>query len=484
MRLLHLAWQHLLVRLACSRDPGLPTDAPIVVGGRPWDDGVVLDASRAARALGVRRGISLGHAARLVPEARFVPSCPAEEAAAVEAALDALAAFSPSIAGTVDPGDPAFGVLEAQVDGLEPLWGPDPALASRVVAALAPLLPGPPRAGIAGTRFAAALAARVTPGGATDLAALPGGAVAAPPGGQVIVLAGGGLIVPPGDDAAFLAPLPAATLTRDPEVRGRLARLGLARIGQVAAIPRSALVARFGAEGERLHARANGVEDDRLQPRRAPERLALALPIEPPVEDLEAVRFVLRRLSRALAAQLGARGEAAGRARLILGLDRAFVPGPGALGATGTARAAITGATHRAAAATVVEQRFPEPTADAEAIERLLLERLAREPVPAPVERIELELAEVGPAAGQQLALFVPQANLSARLGWQLARLAVRYGPDRVGRVALDDPDAPLPETRWAWRPVAPDGETGEAGSAIPVRSHRGSIPPAPGDAR
>ena len=64
------------------------------------------------------------------------------------------------------------------------------------------------------------------------------------------------------------------------------------------------------------------------------------------------------------------------------------------------------------------------------------------------------------PAAGQQLPLFVPQAARTARLGWQLARLALTYGEDRVRRVAITDPEAPLPETRWTWRPVGLDGES------------------------
>ena len=100
-----------------------------------------------------------------------------------------------------------------------------------------------------------------------------------------------------------------------------------------------------------------------------------------------------------------------------------------------------------------MEQRFPEPTADAEAIERLLFARLERTPPPAPVARVELELAGVEPAVGQQLPLFVPQAARNARLGWQLARLALTFGEDRVRRVALADPDAPLAEARWTWRP-------------------------------
>jgi len=395
-----------------------------VLGGRPWDDGVVLDASPEAVALGVRRGIPLGQAHRLVPEAVFLPPDPAADAAAVEAALDALAALSPGIAGATDPADRGFGSLEVLVDGLEALWGPEPDLVGKARAALAPLLPGTPRAGIAGTRFAAALAAATGPGPA----AVPA------------------VLVPPGGDAAFLAPFPASALSRDPEVRGRLARFGLATIGAVAALPRSALVARFGIEeGGRLHARANGLETDPFRPRRAPERLALRLALDDPVAGLEALRFVLRRLATALGAQLDARGEAAGRARLVETFDPTFAPG----------RLPPPGAELPTA---VVVQRLPEPTADPEAIERLLLERLEREPPVLPVARLELELLDVVPAAGRQLALFTPQANAASRLGWQLARLAVRFGEGRVGRVALADPEAPLPEMRWTWHPVAADG--------------------------
>ena len=93
-----------------------------------------------------------------------------------------------------------------------------------------------------------------------------------------------------------------------------------------------------------------------------------------------------------------------------------------------------------------------------EELERLLLARLEKDPPVAPVARLDLELLDVTPAAGHQLALFVPQANAAARLGWQLARLAVRYGEGRVGRLVLADPEAPLPEARWTWHPVAADG--------------------------
>jgi protein ImuB len=349
----------------------------------------------------------LGSAHRLAPEATFLEPQREADRAAIEAAFERLADFSPAIAGTADPGDAAFGLLEVQLDGLERLWGSEPEIVGRLIAALAGILPGSPRPGIADTRFTATVAAaNATPGEAR--------------------------IVPPGGDAAFLAPLSATLLTPDADIRARLRRFGLRRIGAVAELPRSALIARFGAEGERLHARARGEEVAPFRPRRAAERMVLALPIEPSVEDLDPLRFVLHRLAATLADQLQARGTAAARASLRLELELSF------------ARADTPPELR-------VEQRFPEPTADAEAIERLLLARLERTPPPAPVERLELELGGVGPAAGQQLPLFVPQAARNARLGWQLAGLALTFGEDRVRRVELADPEASLPERRWTW---------------------------------
>lgn len=371
----------------------------------------------------------LGTAHRLVPEAAFLDPDPAADAAAVERALDALGAFSPGVAGATDPADPAFGLLEVQVDGLERLWGPEPVLVERIAAALAPILPGPPRVGIAGTRFAATVAAGTAKPTTTAEAGVPG-------------VPWRHRIVAPGGEAAFLAPLPAALLTPDPDVRARLAWFGLRRIDAVAHLPCSALIARFGVEGERIHARANGQEIVTFRPRRTPERLVLGLGLEPPVEALEPLRFVLHRLAGALADQLGARGAAAGRVELRLTLDLAFAR-PGT-----PARLAV-------------EQRFPEPTAEAEAIERLLLARLERDPPPAAVALLELELEEVTPALGQQLALFVPQTARAAWLGWQLARLALTYGEDRVGRVELTDPEAPLPERRWRRQPIGSGSEAG-----------------------
>jgi protein ImuB len=368
----------------------------------------------------------LGSAHRLAPEATFIEADPDADRAIAETVFEALAAFSPGLAGSTDPLDPAFGLFEVQADGLEPLWGAEPVLVERLVGALGGVLrPAPPAADPAAP--AAPLAAPVRVGAAGTRFAATIAAVHARHGDPVLV--------PPGGEATFLAPRHAGLLTTDLDIRARLSRFGLRRIGAVADLPASALVARFGAEGARIHARANGEETDPFRPRRTPERLALAVPVEPPVEDLEPLRFVLHRLVVALATQTASRGLAVTRATLRLDLDLAFAPAgtPGEL---------------------VAAQRFPEPTSDAEAIERLLFARLERTPPPAAVARLSLELAGAEPAAGQQLPLFVPQAARNARLAWQLARLALTFGEDRIRRVELADPEAPLPERRWTWRPV------------------------------
>jgi len=427
MRRLHLFVPHLSLDLArARRSEPFPT-GPLVLGGRPWDPGPVIDADPTARALGVRRGMPLGSAHRLVPEATFIDPDPDADRGVAEAVFEALGTFSPSLAGTSDPLAQSFGLFEVGIDGLGPLWGSEPVLIERLASAVTTALPGlpgggslRPRTGVAGTHFAATVAA---------MAARPDTPI----------------VIPTGEDAAFLADRPSGLLTRDPDVRARLTRFGLRRIGAVAELPRSALIARFGDEGAWLQARARGEETDPFRARKATERLGLALPIEPPVEELEPLRFVLHRLVAALTGQLAARGLAADRAILTLELDLAFAP---------------AGTSPRIE----VEQRFPEPTADPEAVERLLFARLEREPPPAAVGRLDLELRGTTPAAGQQLPLFVPQAARTARLGWQLARLALTYGEDRIRRVALTDPEAPLPEHRWSWQTVGL-GEDGRDGS-------------------
>jgi protein ImuB len=409
MRLLYLDWPHLPFRLEAERE-ALPE--LVVVGGQPWEQGTVLDFSPACGSLGVRRGQPLGTAHRLVPEARFLAADGPAYRARFEAALEVLAQFTPTVEGDGEPAAAAFGQVLLGIDGLHLLWGTEPVLAQRLVEATASVLPGRPRLGIGNTRFGAQVAAVV--GGARR------------PAGLEVIAAGGAAA-----EATYLAQLPIRLLPADDELRDRLRIFGLSRIGQFAAVSRSAVVARFGEPGGLLHDLTRGRDGRPLRPRRPIERLRARAQLEPAVEELEPLRFVLRRLCGALCAQLAARGAGAGRAVLELELEGAP-----------TLR---------------LEQALPEPSAAADLLERLLLDRLSAQLPGAPVAAIGLELDRAAPAAGQQLGLFTPQLARAARLDWQLAGLALRYGADRLWRTRVLDPQQALAEQRVEWRPATAD---------------------------
>jgi hypothetical protein len=202
-------------------------------------------------------------------------------------------------------------------------------------------------------------------------------------------------------------------------------------MGELAALDRSAVIARFGREGAELHDLVRGLDRRPLRPRRPVERLAAEAELDPAAETLEPLRFVLHHLCGTLCEQLSARGAGAARATLMVWLDPP----------------------RRRAQPVLLRYRqaLPEPAAAAGLLERLLMARLEAEPPIAPVERLSLELDGAAPEAGQQLTLFERQLAHAARLEWQLASLAIRFGEDRILRASSSDPEAHVAEQRFRW---------------------------------
>jgi len=330
----------------------------------------------------------------------------AEIASAVDfnAMLDRLDDLSPRIEA-VDRG-----VALVDVTGLGPSLGDERRIAARAVALVRKVAPLPVRAGIGDNRWLAVLAARLArpsrPEAPAAFHAFPAGAVAV---------------------RHAMAALPLILLPAEPETRQRLALFGLTTLGELAGLPRSAVGAQFGQEGERLQALARGEDPRPLIPRRRPERLVTRATFEPPVDGVGGAALALRRCCAELCDRLRARHLAPGRATLTLELD-------------GAPRLAI-------------ELAFPEPALEPDWIARLLLTRLeqaarARRGADAEpgVAAIGLVFDRLSDPASRQLATFTAQAARWEELRWELERLNARFGEGRLWRARMDRPAAALPE--------------------------------------
>lgn len=319
------------------------------------------------------------------------------------AILDRLDDLSPRIEPV------ALGVALLDVTGLEPLFGDERRIAARAATIARGVAPLPLRAGAGDNRWLATLAARLARPSRADAPA-----VFRP--------------IPPGEGAATLAELPLSLLPADSATRQRFALFGLTRMGELARLPRSAVVAQLGPAGERLSALARGEDPRPLVPRRRPERVAAKLALDPPAQGLAEITLGLRRCCAELCDRLRARHLAPGRATLDLGLED---------------RPPLR-----------VTLAFPEPALDPDWIARLLLGRLEAV-LPrdggeheSRIEAISVRLDRLGDPSARQLPAFEPQAARWEELRWSTERMAARFGPGRLWRAVNERPSATLPERR------------------------------------
>ncbi|MGO2139127.1 MAG: DNA polymerase Y family protein [Leucobacter sp.] len=103
----------------------------------------------------------------------------------------------------------------------------------------------------------------------------------------------GVLIVEPGGSAAFLSELPVSCAT-DEKLGQLLPGLGIYTLGAFAALPESAVRARFGPGGVLAHRHARGEDGERGEPIRAQQAardFAVGLDFEPPISGTEQLAF-------------------------------------------------------------------------------------------------------------------------------------------------------------------------------------------------
>ena len=411
-------------------------DWPVAVAGKAGGAGEplavvaanqVVACSAAARAEGVRRGLRRREAEARCPGLTVVEADPSKEARAFEPVVAAVeAAFTPRVE-VVRPGVCAFATR-----GPSRYFGGDEALAAQVVARVdevvartlgADAMAGPCRVGVADGRFAAEQAARA------------------------------GHLVPPGQSAAYLAPLPAVTAT-GPDLGDLLGRLGVRTLGELAALPSRAVLARFGPEGTAAARLARGLEERPLAARTPPPDLAFSAELDPPADRLDTITFVARSLAASLAQALAERGLAADLVRIEAetehgeSLSRAWRVGDGG------ASAAL-----------------------AERVRWQLDGWLAAPERPSgPVTLLRLVPEEVRPDGSSQAGFWGEDRAAAERIGRVLARVQGRLGHAAVATAVVTGGRSPAEQVR-----LVPWGDPRPPPAAEHAAPWPGSLPlPAP----
>jgi protein ImuB len=128
----------------------------------------------------------------------------------------------------------------------------------------------------------------------------------------------GGGVIPVGRSVDAVATLSVAALRLPATTLSAMSKLGIDRIGQLAAMPRAPMVRRFGQDVALRLDQAMGHAFEPINPL-IPEETALAtLAFAEPIGKLEALKDVVRRLSDDLCRELLRRGQGVRRLDLIL----------------------------------------------------------------------------------------------------------------------------------------------------------------------
>jgi DNA polymerase-4 len=344
---------------------------PVIVGADPKGRGVVSAASYEARRFGVHSAMPIGRAARLCPDAAFLPVDMDKYSGVSREVMAILADFTPLL----EP----LSIDEAFLDvtGTERLHGDGAAVARTIKSRITTALRLTASVGVAANKFVAKVA--------SDLRK---------PDGLVVVA--------PGTEADFLAPLPVSRLWGVGRVTGAgLEAMGVSTIGQLAAVPVAYLAARFGESGRALHDLSLGRDDRMVEPFAPPKSMGAEETFGHDHRDVQRLAATLRGQAERVAREL----REAGYAGRCVTLKLRF-----------------------ADFSTLTRRHTGDPTQDGLLIYRRARELLERIPLRQPVRLIGLSVSGLGPAAAGQLSLLEPDALRRERLARAMDRVTARFG--------------------------------------------------------
>jgi protein ImuB len=238
-------------------------------------------------------------------------------------------------------------------------------------------------------------------------------------------------ILPPGESLTALAPLPIGYLRVAEETAALLATLGIYRVGQLAALPRWALLSRFGPDLLRRLDQALGRAPEMIAARHRAAEYTADFTCEAPLANREAIERVLGQLIARLTGPLSRRREGVLSLVCRLHYERAceedhfesnhrrgfFLEKDSLTFSIGLFRA----------------------SASAEYLCDLLRLRLESVRLAGPLTSVQVEVTAVGPLELRQQALFDSDADQEQpqRLAGLIDRLSNRLGRAAVVQTAL-----------------------------------------------
>ena len=386
-----VAIPHFALRVAVLERPELD-GAPLVLGAAPTARPLVLDASPEAAARGIRAGIGIREVAALCPDAVVLSPHPVREHQISDEITMALGMLSPLV--EPDGGIPGFWYVD--LTGSDRLLGPPTIAAATLLEAMPPLLR--PRVGVSRGKFPARVAAARSQAGASQ-------------------------IIEEAQTEAFLAHAPTSLLPVSPELLRRMERLGLRTLGDLAALPATAVQARFGKDGRRLHDLARGIDPSPVIAQPLPEVVRESMTFSTPATSVDRLQVALERLALRAFSRPMLRDRHVRQARL-----RAMLEGGGSWEQSSTLR---------------------DPGGRQRVVE-VLGYRLTTIGLPGPVERLTLELVAPIAVGGRQELLPGFRSRRPRELVEAARWLEQRYGHSGLYHVMEIEPWSRIPERRQA----------------------------------
>lgn len=231
--------------------------------------------------------------------------------------------------------------------------------------------------------------------------------------------------------------LPLHTLAATRPHLPTLARLGLARWGQLRALPRGGLVRRFGVGLVDALDCAYGQRSEVYPWLTLPDVFDAPLELLSSVDNASALLFGARRLLAQLQLWLRARQRGVLALELLWELDAR------------RSNAAHVDAHHTGDGKGRLVLRTAQPTQDMQHLARLLGEQLAQVTLPAPVLHLRLRSLQTQPLAGESISLLPDDVRHGDSLHQLLERLSARLGPQQVRRATPHADHRPERMQHW-----------------------------------